>query len=251
MFALATVLIVVILSLLVARVATVALTLTGMSREAARFQARSALSGVGYTTGEAEQVVNHPVRRRIAMTLMLVGSGGIVTAVASVLLSFTSADTGETENRLLILAAGLLAVFMLSRSAIFDRWLTRIISRALSRWTDLKTRDYARLLHLGGDYAVLELAVSEGDWVADRELGKLGLRDEGLAVLGIERASGSYIAAPGWSTEIRPGDTLIIYGTEDQVSELDRRRRGEEGDEAHRRAVEKHRLALGEEAGAR
>jgi hypothetical protein len=49
------------------RVATSALVMTGMARESARFQARSAFLGVGFTTGEAESVVDHPVRRRIAM----------------------------------------------------------------------------------------------------------------------------------------------------------------------------------------
>ena len=53
MAAIATVFVVVIVSLLVTRVATVALTLTGMSREMVRFQARSALTGVGFTTSEA------------------------------------------------------------------------------------------------------------------------------------------------------------------------------------------------------
>lgn len=80
MVALATVLVVLLVSLLITRVATVALTLTGLSREVARFQARSALSGTGFTTSEAEAVVNDPVRRRIVMALMLVGSAGIVTA---------------------------------------------------------------------------------------------------------------------------------------------------------------------------
>lgn len=42
--------IVILVSLLVTRVATAALMLTGRSRDAARFQARSALTGVGYTT---------------------------------------------------------------------------------------------------------------------------------------------------------------------------------------------------------
>jgi hypothetical protein len=60
------VLLVVILSVVVIRVATVALVHTGMGREAARFQARSAFTGVGYTTSEAESIVTHPVRRRIA-----------------------------------------------------------------------------------------------------------------------------------------------------------------------------------------
>jgi Trk-type K+ transport system membrane component len=54
MVALATVVIVMLLFLIVTRVTTVVLTLTGMSRGSARFQARSAFSGVGFTTSEAE-----------------------------------------------------------------------------------------------------------------------------------------------------------------------------------------------------
>ena len=73
-----TLLIIVMLSLLITRIASEALTHTGLSRESARFQARSAFSGVGFTTSESEQVVNHPVRRRILMVLMMLGNAGIV-----------------------------------------------------------------------------------------------------------------------------------------------------------------------------
>ena len=48
MFAVVTLLLVLVLSILITRVATVALTHTGLSRQTARFQARSALTGVGF-----------------------------------------------------------------------------------------------------------------------------------------------------------------------------------------------------------
>ena len=54
-------------SVILIRVAAVALESTGLSRDAARFQARSAFTGVGFTTAEAENVVVHPIRRRIVM----------------------------------------------------------------------------------------------------------------------------------------------------------------------------------------
>lgn len=63
MLALITVLVVVVVSLIVTRVATVALMETGTSRHVARFQARSALSGTGFTTGDSESVVNHQQSR--------------------------------------------------------------------------------------------------------------------------------------------------------------------------------------------
>lgn len=47
MYAVILLMMVAILSLLITRIATIALTVTGMTRPTARFQARSALTGVG------------------------------------------------------------------------------------------------------------------------------------------------------------------------------------------------------------
>ena len=96
MLAIASLFIVIFLSLLITRVATVMLTLTGLSDEVAKFQARSAFSGAGFTTSESDAVVNHPVRRRIIMTLVLFGNAGVVTALVSLLLSFSGSVTRAT-----------------------------------------------------------------------------------------------------------------------------------------------------------
>lgn len=245
MAALVTVFVVVVVSLLISRVATVALSLTGMSREAARFQARSALSGVGFTTSEAELVVSHPVRRRIIFALMLIGSAGVVTAVATLILSFSGATAAQTQTRLVALGGGLLAILLLARNPVVDGWLSRVIAVALRRWSDLETRDYAQLLRLTADYGVLELAVRPQDWAANRSLAALSLRDEGIAVLGIERHGGGYVGAPDWSTEVRPGDTLIVYGATEAVCELDSRPHGVEGERLHQEAVARHRNLRG------
>lgn len=237
MVALASVLLVALVSLLVTRVATMALTLTGLSREIARFQARSALSGVGFTTSEAESVVAHPVRRRIVLLLMLVGSAGIVTVMATLLLSFVNADREQALLRLLVLAGGLAGILVLSKSPVVDRWLSRVIARGLRRWTDLQVRDYEQLLHLADDFAVVELVVQPGDWIAGRTLAELNLRDEGVAVLGVQRAGGNYIGSPVWATRIEPHDTVVVYGPAALLEELDQRPQGTRGDEAHERAV--------------
>ena len=67
MIAIFSLLLVLVLSLLITRIATIALTYTGLSRQSAKFQARSAFTGVGFTTSESEKVVNHPVRRRVLL----------------------------------------------------------------------------------------------------------------------------------------------------------------------------------------
>src|SRR4029079_3638578 len=51
-----TVLIVLTCSLVVVRVATVGLTMTGLSKDLAQFQALSAFTGSGFTTRESEEI---------------------------------------------------------------------------------------------------------------------------------------------------------------------------------------------------
>ncbi|HEV2075603.1 MAG TPA: TrkA C-terminal domain-containing protein [Thermoleophilaceae bacterium] len=248
MLALVSVFVAVILSLLITRVATVALTLTGLSRESARFQARSALSGAGFTTNESEAVVNHPVRRRIVMFLMLVGSAGIVTVIGTVVLSFANAAPGERASRLAVLLGGLLLLWLVARSGKVDRYLSGVIGRLLGRWTDLDVRDYAELLHLAQEYSVMEVGVQPGDWVAGRSLDELRLRDEGVVLLGISRADGEYVGVPQFDTRIRTGDTLLMYGRSPRLAELDCRPAGPEGDAAHESAVVEEQSLIREQA---
>ena len=213
------VLAVLFVSLLIARVGTVALTLTGMSRESARFQAQSAFFGVGYTTTEAESVVEHPVRRRIIMAMILAGNAGVITTVGTLLLSFDSSD--DTWTTVAVLVGGMVVLGALALSRPVDRVLTRVIRRALGRWTDLDVRDYAGLLELGEGYTVAELEVDEADWIAGRELGELTLRDSGIVVLGIHRRNSAYVGAPEETTTVCPGDVLTVYGLEERVEALD------------------------------
>ena len=246
MAALVSVFAIVVLSLLITRFAVLVLVVTGLSRESARFQARSALTGSGFTTSESEAVVDHPVRRRAIMRLMLIGNAGIVTVVASLVLSFRGGSGDERLVRAAVLVAGLALLWWLSRRDWVDRRLTALMARFL-RSRGLDARDYARLLDLSGDYAVAELKVQPGDWVAGRTLADLRLRDEGLVVLGIHR-DGGYVGVPDPHARVEDGDTLVLYGRTGRVAELDDRRRGASGDRAHEQARAEQRRVAGEEA---
>lgn len=231
-------LIVLSLSLSIVRVATISLVHTGLSRQAAKFQARSAFTGVGFATAEAEKVVNHPVRRRILMLLMLLGNAGIVTVVASLMVTFVEPG-GEARwwLRILLLAAGITVLWMIASSAWVDRQMNALIERLLARFTDLDVRDYAGLLHLADDYAVVELDVEADNWVGSSPLTDLRLTDEGILVLGLYRRDGRYLGTPTGSTLVKPGDTLILYGSAAHLAELNTRKAGPEGDDAHEKAV--------------
>ena len=248
MVAVASLIVVLFVSLLVVRIAAEALVLTGLSRESARFQARSAWTGTGFTTAESERVVSHPVRRRIISLLMLLRSAGLLTAASTLMLSFVSVeDRTEGLVRFLCLLGGLMAIWLFARSRWIDLWMSRAIARALKRYTDLDTRDYAALLHLAGEYAIMELEVGPSSWLAGRTLDELRLPDEGVLVLGIARPDGSYFGAPRGGASVQPGDTVVLYGRSPELAALGRRRADAAGETQRRTAVEVERTVEREE----
>ncbi len=134
-----TLLIVISLSIIVTRVATIALAHTGLSTESARFQARSAFSMAGFTTSESERVVNHPVRRRIILLLILLGNAGIVGAVSSLLLAFLSADSPTSMwLRMGFMLVGIAILWLIASSPRVNRQLSNVINWALNRYTRIR-----------------------------------------------------------------------------------------------------------------
>lgn len=242
---------VLLLSITITRIATIALVHTGLSLETARFQARSAFTGAGFTTQESEQVVNHPVRRRIIMWLMLFGNAGIVTVIASVILTFINlgeASSGSLMWKLLLAIGGLLLVIWFT----FSRWLgqrmSSLIDRTLSKLADLDVRDYINLLHLDGEYRLVEMVLEEDDWLAGRTLAEARPRSEGIVVLGLRRRSKGYIGTPDGDTTLQAGDTLLLYGRQSALARVDQRRKGWAGDIEHREAVEEQQAVAMQEA---
>ncbi|AEH60585.1 TrkA-C domain protein [Methanosalsum zhilinae DSM 4017] len=229
---------VIIVSLLITRVATIALTLTGLSREVARFQARSALTGSGFTTTESENMMIHPIRRRILMHLMLVGNAGIVTVIASTVVIFLNPAEETLINYLIVFIIGTSIIALITKSAKMDKILNRAIAFALIRWTDIEGSDSASLIYLGGDYQVSELKVESKDWLSEKTLMELNLAEEGVLVLGIQKPYGEYVGIPSADTRIKARDVLFLYGRGSAIQSLDRRRRGIRGELEHSEAVE-------------
>ncbi len=224
------------ISLIAIRVGTMALMLTGLSREAARFQSHSAFTSVGFTTSESELIVEHPVRRHLVMGLMTLGNIGMATVIATLTATLLSESTGERWGLSFgVLALGVLVLWLLATNNWIERQLNRPIAYALRKFSKLEVRDYVSLLELSSGFSVSELLVERGDWVAGKTLVELGLAREGVLVLGIRR-NGKYLGAPSSSNRIEASDTLVIYGPLERLEELDSRCFGTEGDEAHQTA---------------
>lgn len=239
MVALVSFFVILIVSLTIVRVAAVMLELTGISKDTARFQSRSAFTGAGYTTHEAEMIVKHPVRRRIISNLMLIGNIGFVTFVSSLVISFLSIRSREGALiTFSILIGGLLIISLLTRLRLLNRLLEKIIERFLKKVTKIHTLDYESLLNLAGNFEVITVAVKPDSWLADELLSELKLSEEGVLVLGIRRMDGYFLGSPRGESTIYAGDELIAYGREDALKNLSERRKGPEGDLQHQLGME-------------
>ena len=181
------------------------------------------------------------------MLLMLVGNAGFVTVISTSMLTVLKWEESRWWSVPLIGGGGVVTLVALSRSRWVDRRMHRLISGLLKRYTTLDVRDYVGLLKLSGEYQVMEMLVEADHWLADRNLLEVSLREEGIMVLGINRADGTYVGAPRGATSIHSGDNIILYGKSGMCERLEKRQRGFEGERLHRQAVEEQKRELEEQ----
>ncbi len=240
MIAAITLFLVVSISALITKIAAIALIHTGLSTDIARFQARSAYTGAGFTSSESEKIMNHPVRRKIIFTLMLVGNAGIVTVMSSLILTFVLPDTLATKlYGLLIVVVGMSIVWWAIKSKWVDRGLSKLINRMLQRYTDLEVKDFAAILHLKDNYKISEKRVAPDDWLAHQTLKALRLREEGITVLGIDRKHNDYFGSPSGDFEILPQDIVTLYGKAEGIESVYHRKKNYKAQHEHQQYVEK------------
>jgi len=217
------VILIISLSLFVTKIATVILFQTGLSQEAAKFQARSALTGTGFTTAESESITQHPVRRRVVLTLMLVGNAGIVTVMASLLLTFVNHDTKMLAwyYNAAILAGGVVLIWVLSTRKTVDQWMIAVIEKFLKRYSNYLIRDYRALYKLTGDYQISEYYIGKYNRIVGKTVAEVFDGLQNSIILGIEKVNGVYIGKPENNLVFETGDKAILYGEGNDLKKLD------------------------------
>ena len=185
---------------------------SGLPEDVARFQTRSAFTGAGFTTSESETVVNHPLRRRIISMLVLIGNLGLVTVLATVIVSLV--DTVETVrsmvNQLSWIVGMLVLLWIVALNPLADRLMCAFVSRLLKRHSAFPDDAPHLLLQMPAGHNVSEMRVS-----AEFENDGARLADifvSGIRVLGIRRIDGSYESLPDPEMLVRPLEDLLVYG---------------------------------------
>ncbi len=221
MYAVATFLVVATLSMAFTRVAAGALIATGLPPEVASFQARSAFSGAGFTTTEAENVVNHPARRKIIGATMFVGNLGTPTLVVTVLVGFLAPGPGNTAQRTMVVLAGLVLIVMFLANRPAQRALMRIGQRqAQNRLLPHLDRHAVELFVVGDDFVIGSLRITEDPGPALRSLRSLDDALPTVRVLGVRHEDG-YLGRPPIDVELHTGDEIIVYGRREDLDRFE------------------------------
>lgn len=208
------ILVILSVSIFVVRVAAVAMRITGLPDNSARFQALSAFTGTGFTTNETEMVVNYPIRRRIVSLLMIIGNMGLVTVFATLVVSLvrTDGDVSAIFAQLAWLLGGLALLWFLMLSGTADRIMCSLISNVLESTTFLGKRRFHRLVQVGNGYSICEHPVRPD---ATGEYGSSlasTLANLDLELLAVRCASGTLFVGVTGKVQIESGDALVVFG---------------------------------------
>ena len=204
-------LLVILISALIIKVGAIALRMTGIDRETAGFQALSAFTGTGFTTSEAENIVNHPRRRSIVKAMMILGNAGIISALAMLFLSLQGSNVTNAMAKFGVI--GLLSLLLLAfpLSKGLDNLFENFIMKRLSRSTHFSMGAFSQIMKFARGYGIAELVVSDSDILSGKTLAESGLSSSDILVLAIRRKH-RMITTPKAGEIIQPDDRLVCFG---------------------------------------
>ena len=203
--------------LLILWLGSIALEATGLERAKARFQALSALTGTGFTTSEAESIVEHRKRRKIATYLIFIGNAGIIAFIILLVLYVRAGLTAPSTFLIGLTIAILLAIGLTFWLGLIDK-LTNAILSLLGKGRAGPRSIAEKILHQAGDYGVFRLSIGGEASLAGLKLKDAGFAERDVTVLAIERGD-SVLSYPQPEEKLLAGDCLLCYG---KLSEIDR-----------------------------
>ena len=214
------VIVIIVVSAFIVKIASVALNLTGLDEKRSFFQALSAFTGTGFTTRDSEMVVNHDIRRRIIMSLMILGNAGLVSVIITLMLSFYKVGITPILVNIIVILLAILLLIKVSLNKEITRKLTKKIQGKLIKSPTFTKRPVEEILRLAEGYGIAEVTLNEGCGDVGKTLSASSFRQKDILILAIERGRGGVVPAPRASDQLLSGDTVICYGKLENVDKI-------------------------------
>ncbi len=217
---------IVVIAYFVVKIGAAAFELTGLNPQQANFQSVSAFTGTGFTTREAELVAAHKDRRKIASVLMILGSAGFVTLIATLVTTINSNEPvaliiPSLENfvplflvQYVNLGIVLILLFLVYKIFHLSTLSSFLMSKIQEQMVDKKLLQRARfeelLLNARG-YGISQIELTRKNPLTGKTLSESKLRSHDILVLSVERDQ-EHIINPVATTRLRLHDTLVCFG---------------------------------------
>ncbi len=205
-------------ALICIRAGAVALELTGMQGDKARFQALSAFTNTGFTTREAEEITSIPLRRQIVTVLIVLGYAGTVTVIASFATSLFQRELASLAETAAIFAALFVVYRILAWRGVTKR-VTDAFRAALIRRYGIHTQSLEEMLNVGHGFGVVRARVGDDSPLIGRPLSELALKSQKVQILSIIREKET-ISIPQGHNVLKGGDAIVCYGHLKEVRNL-------------------------------
>lgn len=189
----------------IVRVAAVFLEHTGISRDIARIQAMSALSGTGFTTSESELILQTPERRRVLVVLMITGSVGLASVVATVVVG--AFGIKETASGVLLQLGAIIMAIAFVRYVLFSPVVDEFICGIAHAWLVKRMAHvpFTVLYQLDAERVIVEHTLAttppspKEDWPSE------------LTLIGVRSAFNAEIS-PWDGTPLPEGSAMVVAG---------------------------------------
>ncbi len=202
--------------LLVIEISVVAFTLTGLERDVARYQAISMLTGTGFTTDESQLIIDHPVRRRISMFLILFGAFSLAVVISAIT-NMLSNDLRLKE--LTIISIVLLAIYFLGKTPLTKKLLQHRFQYEMKKNLDISELPVKEVLFLQKGDIVTDIVIEEGAKLDGKKVEKVFEHGHDANLLFIKRGEVN-IREDLIEETIQAGDKLYIYGDKQVIEKL-------------------------------
>lgn len=201
--------IIVAVSLICEWTGAIALELTGMERDKARFQALSASTNTGFTTRETEEITNFPIRRKIVTVMIVLGHAGTVAVIATLTASLLQQEPLHTLMNLGIIILSHSPMYRLALWRGLTARMREFVRRQLLIRYELHRPSAEEMLRVKEGFGVARLMTQDGSLLVGHPLAEPGLKTKKVQILSILRGEEA-IVIPGGGDYFLAGDTVVI-----------------------------------------
>ncbi|MCZ0874304.1 hypothetical protein [Peribacillus sp. AS_2] len=204
-----------IIIVLVIEISVTLMKLTGLKGTVARFQVISMLTGTGFTTDESKSIIDHPIRRKISMFLILFGAFSLAVIISSISTLLTD-DLRLME--LSIIIGILLVLTVLVKVPFLNNRLSNKMKSEMYNHYELWEHPIEEVLFLEDEDVVMEIDIYEDSEFIDVKAFDVISDGADINILFIESGEVK-IRKELYEYKIKLGDNLFLYGNKKEIEE--------------------------------